>query len=205
MNLHICACVCVGKYLYFICISLCVYQSLLCPRLPSWHAFTLWIAILPADRPTVTANWAKIVCQKPSPFVESHHLHEMLRVRKMVTVGLQCFSQRVRYWRSFARFNPFGAQALCHDWLAPGIKRKGRSSSDGCRSVSTGCNKAKRPSRLMPFPCENACGQLSILGPCRGIMLKLNLAAPTSETCCSFGISWSSWNSISWQTTLSRP
>ena len=41
--------------------------------------------------------------------------------------------------------------------------------------------------------------------PCRGIMLKLNLAAPTSETCRSFGISWSSWNSISWQTTLSRP
>ena len=93
----------------------------------------------------------------------------------MVKVGLQCFSQRVRYWRSFARFNPFGAPALCHDWLAPGIKRKGISSPDICRSVSTGCNKAKRPFRFMPFPCESACGQLSILGPCKGFNHKRDL------------------------------
>ena len=151
MNLHICACVCVGKYLYFICISLCVYQSLLCPRLPSWHAFTLWIAILPADRPTVTANWAKIVCQKPSPFVESHHLHEMLRVRKMVTVGLQCFSQRVRYWRSFARFNPLAPKRCAMIGWLQGSSAKADQVLTVAAVSAQGATRPKGHSGLCPF------------------------------------------------------
>ena len=110
----------------------------------------------------------------------------------MVKVGLQCLCTKGQVLKVLCALQPFWHPSAV-PWLA--------GSRDQAQRQIKFWRLPQRQQGVQQGQKAIQVYALSMWKP--AVNFQFDLAAPASETCCSLGISWNSWNSISWQTVLS--